>query len=268
MAQYTRGESGVTLLLSVLILSAITAVAFSVATIMLVEVRTSADVARTDTAYYNDQGIVEEAIFAFKRKVTTVKDNFGTLVSGQNCSNFASLMQGPSYPSVTNKTRRCLFNAEHIVKETIPVPPSGSNLHPYYNSKKIFLYNPSYLTPGNQPGGYKRITFNNLGTTPLTIYVCRLDIICDPEASTDGFALTLSLNGSGYRDFDNILNPSQSYEIAIQNNGSVEGVLEIGTYGPDKITPKGLPYLNKEGVEIESTRGGLTRRVQVLVPTQ
>lgn len=261
MAQHTRDESGVTLLLSVLILSAITAVAFSVATIMLVEVRTSADVARTDTAYYNDQGIVEEAIFAFKRKVTTVKDNFGTLVSGQNCSNFASLMQGPLYPSVTNKTRRCLFNAEHIVKETIPLSANS-----YETSKKFFLYNPSYLTPGNQPGGYAKVRLNNLGNASLTIYICKLDIICDEVLG--GFTSgPTTIGGFGVREFS--VSPNYSYELAVQNNSSsAEGLLQIETYGPDNVTPKGLPYLNKEGVEIESTRGGLTRRVQVLVPTQ
>lgn len=263
---FRKNEKGVTLLLSVLLLSAITAVAFSVSTLTLIETRTSNDVARTDISYYHDQGLAEDAIFVFKRQISSSKTNYGTLVSGQSCSNYSTTVQGPSYPSVTNKTRRCLFNTEHIIKESLPTSASS-----YADAKKFFLYDPSQLTPGSQNSGFAEVRIDNLGAASITVYLCRLDTICDETLGGFSAGTPTTIGGGSARVLTLITaEPNRdSYELAIKNNSLAQaGEVQLTTYGPDSTTPKGLPYLNKEGLEIEATRGSLTRRVQVLVPTQ
>lgn len=64
-------QDGVTLLLGILILASITAISFSLATIAFVEIRSSADVVRSEPALYVIQGQIEEAIFKVKRAVPT-----------------------------------------------------------------------------------------------------------------------------------------------------------------------------------------------------
>lgn len=263
-----RNQSGVTLLLSTLILSAISAVAFSVASITLIEVRTSQDVLRTDISYYNVQGVAEDGIFIFKRQVNASKADFGTLNSGDTCSSFSSLVEGPMYPSVTTRTRRCLFNAEHIIRERIP---ASSNT--FETAKRFYIYDPSKLTPGDQNAGFSKLVISNTSDASLNLYICRLDTLCDETVSGFMFGTPTTLLGSVTKTYNlspDVVDKSRdSYEIIIKYNGGTgDGEVELQTFGPNDAIPKGLPYLNKEGLEIESTRGNLTRRVQVLVPTQ
>ncbi len=68
--QSNNSQDGVTLLLAVLILAAITAIAFSLAAIITIEIRSSGDVLRTEPALYAVQAVTEEALFKYKREVT------------------------------------------------------------------------------------------------------------------------------------------------------------------------------------------------------
>lgn len=62
-------QSGVSLMLSVLVLAAITAISFSLATIVFIELRASGDVVRSEPSLYATLGITEEALFQYKRFV-------------------------------------------------------------------------------------------------------------------------------------------------------------------------------------------------------
>src|SRR3989338_7787337 len=62
-------QAGVTLLLALLVLSAILAIRFSLATILLTEVKSSGDLIRTEPAFYAAEGITEEALYKIKRQV-------------------------------------------------------------------------------------------------------------------------------------------------------------------------------------------------------
>ena len=56
------------MLLSILVLSAILAISFSLSTILFVEVRNSGDLLRTEGALYGSQSATEEALFNIKRE--------------------------------------------------------------------------------------------------------------------------------------------------------------------------------------------------------
>jgi hypothetical protein len=62
-------QDGVALMLSVLVLAAITAIAFSLSTIVFIELRASRDVLRSEPALYATLGVTEEALFKYKRVV-------------------------------------------------------------------------------------------------------------------------------------------------------------------------------------------------------
>ncbi len=62
-------QAGVTLLLAILILAAITAITFSLAAITTIELRSSSDTLRTEPALYATQAVTEMAFFKYKRSV-------------------------------------------------------------------------------------------------------------------------------------------------------------------------------------------------------
>ncbi len=59
-------------MLAVLVLAGITAIAFSVAAIVFVEIRASGDLLRTEPALYAVQSVTEEALYSSTRNI----DNF------------------------------------------------------------------------------------------------------------------------------------------------------------------------------------------------
>lgn len=65
----TNTQSGVALMLSVLVLAAITAITFSLSTIVFIELRASRDVLKSEPALYATLGVTEEALFQYKRFV-------------------------------------------------------------------------------------------------------------------------------------------------------------------------------------------------------
>ncbi|MCL5774788.1 MAG: hypothetical protein M1333_01085, partial [Patescibacteria group bacterium] len=57
---HNNRQSGVTLLLAILVLSAIMAISFSLATIIFIEVRTSGDLVRTEGAIFGADAVSEQ----------------------------------------------------------------------------------------------------------------------------------------------------------------------------------------------------------------
>ena len=68
--QVTSSQRGVTLLLAILVLSAVLAISFSLSTILLLEVRSSGDLTRSEASLYASTGISEQAAFDLKRQVS------------------------------------------------------------------------------------------------------------------------------------------------------------------------------------------------------
>jgi len=128
-------ESGVTLILSLLVLAAISVIAFSVAALSTNEVRTSGDESRSEPAIVGAQAGAEDALFESIR-------GFAGYISS-DCTNPTSstLGNGVKLKSCTNYYQ--------------PNPYYVNNLGPNQNVD-FFLYDP---TNQSNPPGYTGISF-------------------------------------------------------------------------------------------------------------
>ncbi len=263
---YRSKEQGVTLLLSILVLSSITSVAFSLAAVTLIEVRTSGDVLRTEPVYYSDQGIAEEAVYLLKRKAAA------DATFGSDCSPVFKPYSTPPDPSVVTGTKICGISADKSLK--VRIPPSATT---YQSAKKFYLFNPGAAKNNQYPGpsNYGIINITNISqfNDSVQVYICRLDQECAAPGtyswSVPGDVLVKGEKGeygAGFIDGNNY-----SYEVSILNLSPAltphDLFVQIDTFDINGV-PQGLPYLNKKAVQIQSTRAGLTRRIEVQVPTQ
>ena len=252
--QSNNGQEGVTLLLSVLVLSAITAISFSLAAVAFVEIANSNDLAKTEPVLYASIGIAEEATYGIKRGVTSLQTSLGT------CNTFASYPNTPAQ-YVTNKTKICDINLDNDIE--IDVPTNASS---YNTARKLYAYDPA--NSGNGAGGYTQITIKNTSAlqTSFGVYICELNQECEsPGSGTYTWSHQklplLSGETDTYAAADG-MSASKAYEINIINLGANAGFVEVITQ------PKGLPYLSKKAVEVQSSSGRLIRRLRVLIPTQ
>lgn len=262
-------QAGITLLLSMLLLAAITTIAFSLAAVGFAEISTSTDLLRTEPILYSSIGAAEEATFGLKR-------NEPTLISalGSNCdANFTEFRGVQS--TISNNTKLCNLNPSNDIEVEVPVTASTNS--GYKLARRLYLYDPEKSTVG--ASGYKYIKFKKTSVSSasdIRIYICQLDYDClgpwDAPGYTNNFYQTnVSLtNGVDLPEIVLTNDTSAgccSYEVIIMNLGSQPGYVEVTTYDKDHGN-KGLPYLNKKGVEIQSASGRLIRRLRVLVPVQ
>ncbi len=245
-----KDQSGITLLLSVLLLSAITTIAFSLAAVGFAEIATSSDLSHTEPILYYSLGLAEEGAFGVKRSVTSLKTSLGMECSG----NFTQFILDSSN-ATTTKTKICNISPNKDIEVIVPA-------NTYNSSVRLYIYDPT--NSGTGSSGYSDVTFkktsNNSGS--VRMYMCPLSVECqDPNLSPNGW-----VNPAGvlldYNTDVHIPLSNGSYEVVFINSGSSLEYVEVIT------EPKGLPYLNKEGLEIQSSFGRLIRRLRVLVPTQ
>jgi hypothetical protein len=253
-------QSGVTLLLSILILSAILAISFSLATILFIEVRTSGDLLRTEASYYGGQGVTEEALFKVKRQAPL--NYTGT---------FGSVSLGNPVPVETQLT-------EPIFQDKVDPLTTVQN-----TSNRYPLFNPSDLTGGS---GYSYITITKLpsgNSNPLVVYVCQYD----PHDNADSYnppgepCTNYDSDSTGYWNLTNarnysisdtekshswFLNSSMQQQIIIVNpasSGKVNFIIQA--YAIDG-TSVGIPYSGKTAVKIVGGIGGISRKITVVIP--
>lgn len=249
-------QQGVTLLLSVLLLAAVTTIAFSLAVVGFAEISTSDDLARTEPVLYYSLGVAEEATYGMKRGEATLKASLGT----ECASSFVAYhVQTPDLMSTKTKVCNISPSSGGIGISEITVP-----VNTYSSAPRVYVYDPA--TNSADISGYTSIVFkkttNNLGV--VRAYLCPLSANCgDPTSPSNLTAGWLNPSGTllDYNVSSSPVTDGKPYEIVFVNSGSAKDFVEITT------APKGLPYLNKEGVEIQSAYGRLIRRIRVLVPT-
>src|ERR1051326_2278841 len=166
-----KNQQGVTLLLAILILSAVLAISFSLATILLIEVRTSGDVVRTEGSWYGVSAVSEEAIFNVKRNLPS-----GMLTYDQQLGNVQLSTQYParndniiqvSVPP--NTTFNSSANHYPVFDPNCPAP----NPNPDNSNPDVFCRT---NTTGGSGYGKLRLTYLNTGNTyPLSVYLCQVD---------------------------------------------------------------------------------------------
>lgn len=247
-----RSQSGITLLLSVLLLAAVTTIAFSLAAVGFAELATSEDLAKTEPILYYSLGVAEEATYGMKRGVSSIK----TALGSECDSNFIAYTLDAGNPTTT-KTKVCNLNASSDVEVSVPQ-------NTFNTAVRLYVYNPT--TNSTSSSGYTSLSFkktsNNGGSVQL--YICPLSVDCGdptpPSNQTSGWT-TLG-TALTYNNTVSAPSPTVPSEIVFINSSGPKEFVEVIS------APKGLPYLSKEGIEIQSAFGRLIRRLRVLVPVQ
>ncbi len=256
-----KNEAGVTLLLAVLIMSAIMAIAMSLSAILLVEVRVSGDLGRTEPAIYAANAITEEAMFTVKRGYPRCS---GACV-GQ--FKYSTTLGNVSMGDTTEN----LFH-DPIITEKIPINSTSlTNSINHY-----LLYNPLDI---NLPGGFEGIQVQNNSGNGRKIYF----YICEYKAPKD-FTPTdnpVDCSSSGSLDmrYPNIqvldgaeslvysINPNKQQELIIFGDSTIidDGWAIIKAFGVGGV-PKGMPNYGETVVEINARNRNVTRAVRVKIP--
>ncbi len=242
-----NSESGVSLMLAVLVLAAITAVAFSLATIVFIEIRSAGDASRTEPALYATFGVTEEALFQYKRFYQP---------SGQNTFDVATC-EGPkgSDPCSINGVTLQLPGTQPLAFDDSPrvefVPAGGSVTLPLYI---VNNFNQQYemvrieVLP-NQLSGEIDFTFRVTQDNGTTTNVVTDDVGPGEVYEFRGFT------------------PTGQYELVLNNYNQTQDLsVALVTTRVGNAQPDGLPFVGEQVLRIIADYIGLTRTYQVRIP--
>ncbi len=259
-------QPGVTLLLGILLLSAILAISFSLSTVIFIEVRSSGDLLKTEGALYGATGLGEQAFFNLIRKVSsptyyTLFDNNVSLngppeVSGISTPIFSGkILTNATFTSTDVKydfcgsvatTSGCSFGK--VTVTYIPTNSGSDSLYAYlcqwdpnsFSGDPCTVEGESYWQAPSEPGGAVLTSAGSVQLTPTT----------NPIVSWT-------------------LDPNLQQELVFTNPSGVSNIyFSVATYAVDGVTPKGLPYVGKTAVIVNTQNGSVGRKIQVTVPNR
>lgn len=235
-----HSEAGVTLMLAVLILSAITAIVFSLSAIVIIEIRSAGDNLRTEPALYATLGVTEEALLQYRRNVPE------NIMDVTHCT---TPVQGIcSINSVSLTPTRLTEEDNPLVKV---LRPNERTVVPMYLPQDFNLQysriNFTVLqtrTNGQLDITVRETTYNNsVNNTTL-----RLDEFITPTWSFTAF------------------NDQSQYEVILNNTGNLNPVtVSMETFGPNG-QPKGIPFIDQKVLRVLADYLGLTRTYLVRIP--
>ncbi len=268
-------ESGVTLFLAIIVLSAIMAISFSLATILFVEIRTSGDLLKTESAINGADAVGEEVLFQVKRNVPNF--SYSTQVGSASLDTpAATTIQDPILQDQVLKTSNDFSNTTNIY-----LLPGDSN------------------RPDNGSGyGKIRVTYLDTGNNDnLVAYVCEFipdhiynSLPCSDKSSSAGYWLARDISITPFTDQSNrewLLDPSKQQELILYNDcGNYCSMgktiyVQIEAFGlptphpcaptdyddgTNCYAPKGIPYFGEQAVDITAKASGMTRKIRVLAP--
>ncbi len=273
----TAGQEGVTLFLSILVLAAILAISFSLATVLFVEIRTSGDLTRTEGSLYASSGVGEQAFYNLTRQVCP--PSTPTCFSSTYIAQFPNQVSLPTAP-VVSPTSTPVFqdkvapgstfgNTSNVYyfcsgaastsgcgygKVTVTYLPasSGQNL-------KVFLcqFNPTeqVVSGGGGPGTYS--------SQPCS------DPTDTGTGGSDDYWLengTNPLNSTTNSSQTWFLNSGMQQELILDNEAQT-GYIYVSIATTDGSgNPLGLPLEGATSVDINSLNGQTSRKIQVIVP--
>lgn len=261
------GQSGVTLLLATLVLSAIAAISFSLAAITFVEIQVSNDLSKTEPALYAVTALTEQAIFQVKRAVPIMPSDqsyidFGAC-SGTNCTTTnPTAINGVALKAFGLSAISPSNNVTDVVKSSSNSLSSTKNIYTLYDASAPYVGSPS---------GYSQVIITYVSTNPsgtsINSYLCESSQDClGTGAWTSGpFGLNAA---STSRTFN--LDPAKAYQLYLVNTSGLSAkdvTVNIQSFGPGNVS-KGLPYFGKQSVQISASFQGLTRKYQIFVPNQ
>lgn len=247
-------------MLAVLVLAAITAVTFSLVTIVFIELRSSTDVLRTEPALYATLGVTEEALFQYKRFVNERED--GTVVPTLNVE---SCLPFKKYICELGGVTLTLPGTQPLSFDNSPavIPVYGGEI------VKIPLYalNDFEII-------YDKIDIRlipNGVTSTLNVYLdlTPMDNSNPPDIVVDS---TFGVNDSA--NLVNLMTPGYQYDLVLDNRGSSQTFVMnvVSTASSDAPPPyskgdsMGLPFVGKKALRVVADYLGLTRTYTVRIP--
>ncbi len=270
MTSRINNQSGISLMLSVLLLAAITAISFSFITIVFIELRSSKDIVRSEPALYATLGVTEEALFQYKRYVNDRDTGLPVdppLLNVPTCEPEDDYSQNP--PIYYNVCNFGATLANGIQSGGVDVLPGSGplteddpvRLETIYAGQTLVipLYQVNDFTLQYGQLNLQRVPFNN----PDRMLVSMRKISENP--SIDDVIIdygTLYENSvKNITDFENHF----QYELILENTSFDNIQLSIASFGPN-IQPKGLPFVGKKVLKVISSYLGLTRTYKVYIP--
>lgn len=256
-------EAGVSLMLAVLVLSAITAVAFSLAAIVFIEIRSSGDSSRTEPALYATFGVTEEALFQYKRfysgsglDVTSCNGGSLDLDTGSDLNNICYL----------NKVTLTLPGVQPIEFDDSPrvefVGASATKTLPMFKAdsyEQQFTDAQIEVLPNSTSSSIEAyfLQTSNDGTT-----------LCAPGGDTEPCDLPEIIAPGEIYIFNSFDTTGQyQYELVLHNPSKKQDVsVSITTTRVGNTQPSGLPFVGEQVLRIMANYLGLTRTYQVRIP--
>jgi hypothetical protein len=250
-------QQGVTLLLAILVLSAILAISFSIATILFTEVRTSGDLLRTETALYGAGAVAEEALFKIKRKVPSF--TYTTKLGGVDLGSPAPIESSTTTPIYQDKVATTDYTFANTTKHYV-------------------LFDPDNPTGPSKYGKIKLTYINSGYDDPLTVYLCEFDPLGSYEGGpcTDTYSSEywLTPQGTGFpltktnSPKEWFLNENKQQELILVNTNHTNPIyVQIETFGPPtSYAPKGMPLVGEIFVDVTAKKSGVTRKIELLIP--
>ncbi|HAG27628.1 TPA: hypothetical protein DCG61_02510 [Patescibacteria group bacterium] len=242
-SQSSHRQEGVALMLSVLLLAAITAIVFSFTTIVFIELRATGDVMRSEPAFYATLGVTEEALFQYKRYVSSGQLDVPTCFPSNQaiCELAGVTIQLPGTQPIQEDDvpRLQTVRAGEVIE--IPLYQLGDWTLQYgqLELEAIPIGNSGSLNAD-------LIKINRDGTEQT--------VISDVLREGDG-ALTL-----------NIIDGDAQHELHLTNSTNGNFYTSIISYDTDNSTEKGLPFIAQRVLKIVADYAGITRTYKVFIP--
>jgi len=272
-----KSQPGVTLLLGILVLSAILAIAFSLTTIIFIEIRSSTDLLKTEGALYGASGVGEQSFFNLARRV-------GNPSYVTSFNNGVSIVGSP----IVNKKMDPVFNDKIL---------AGLGFAATKNK-----YDFCDATPTTTGCSFGKITVSYITTNTsgdaIYAYLCQWNpnssyssLPCTATSTSQGYWVTPDsgfINSDGSVQLTPVTNPSVTWSANFNTNLQQELIItscdnsvpahcaanpvyyQVSTYGPQAsgYPPQGLPYVGKKSVTVNTLNGTVGRKIQVVVPQQ
>ena len=250
-------QAGVSLMLSVLVLAAITAVSFSLATIIFVELRSSGDVLRSEPAVYGTLGVTEEALFQYKRFVNEREDS-GTSLSTLDVATCTSTQTNPD-PNICNVGGVAITIPNNSLLQFDDTP----KVQTVYSQQQVTI--PLYEV-NNFAAQYGKVKVEIIPTGSVNYLDVSYQEIPETGSTYTLSSQPLSESQSGGWTYTLPNTSGSQYELILNNTTSDNFLVSISSYDTDNVTPKGLPFVGKKALEVIANYLGVTRTYRVYIP--
>lgn len=234
LPKHGQSQKGVTLLLALMILAAISAIVFSISVITLNEVKISANEINSEPAITGAEAMSEQMLY----------EN----IRGMNSSCAGTPLNETLSSSGVTTT---FVNSYYYPGTYIATVAAGS-------SESLYLYNP--CLPGSDPQ-YTDISVQMGISGSGAVAICTWNVSnCQSSPDVNGFSLS-----SGQTQDTPGLDPGEQYQLILTNTTALPESFGLTTISENPSVITGIPAPIVTIITTGSL-GGVTRKLQTLLP--